>query len=191
MPIHRSCRALAVALLAFLLGACANNMADRAANGSVVYGYIDMSEAPTGLDWLSLLQVKPKTKEPYWQTGTEKVEKGYLFFHYGLTPGTYQISEFGGADRFLIFSGTPYVYSFSRQGRNESAIEIGKPGVYFIGAFKYKRIKNGFFKADNFDVVAVKEHPPKQLMLDTLLREAPEHAVVQSQLKAAGAKAAP
>lgn len=178
-----------VALALTLLSACTNNMKDRTADASVVYGYLDMEDAPTDLDWLTIQQVKPKTKEPYWHAGVEKVEKGYMFYHYGLPPGTYQVNEFGGQNSFLIFGGTPHVYSFGRQGRNESAIEIKKPGVYFIGAFRFKRYKNGFFKAQTFDIEAVKEHPPRKAMLDALLLDAPEHPGVQAQLKAAAEKA--
>jgi len=180
----------AVAVVALiLLSGCANNFKDRAADASVAYGFIDMEDAPTDLDWLTIQQVKPKTKEPYWHAGVQKVEKGYLFYHYGLPPGTYQVTEFGGQNSFLIFSGTPHTYSFGRQGRNESAIEIKKPGVHFIGAFRFKRYKNGFFKAETFDIEAVKEHPPHKAMIEELLLDAPEHPGIQAQLKTAAEKA--
>lgn len=181
--------ALASLLAIVLLAGCTNNMKDRAADASIVYGYMDMSEAPTDLDWVALQQVKPRTKEPFWQAGVQKVGKGYVFYHYGLPPGTYQLNEFGGQNSFLIFGGTPYTYSFPRQGRNETALEVGKPGVYFAGAFKYKRIKNGLFKADNFEVVPITEFPARAAMLEAMQKDAPQHPAVQAQLQSALAKA--
>lgn len=181
--MHRLSSALL--LVSLLLAGCAHNMADRGADASIVYGYMDMSDAPTGMTYLTLQQVKPRTKEPYWQTGVQKVDGGYVFYHYGLPPGTYQITEFGGQNCLLIFCGTPYAYSFPLQGHNASALVIGKPGVYFVGSFKYKRIRNGIFRADNFDVVAAQDHPPQTDLLQALAKDAPQNPAIQAQLQAA------
>src|SRR5256885_2258402 len=79
---------LASALIAlWLLAGCASSGPERDINdpgNSLVFGYIDMEDAPTSVDYASLVQVAPPSKTPYWGLA---VRKG-LFYSAYLPPGT-------------------------------------------------------------------------------------------------------
>lgn len=131
---------------------------------SVVFGYFDMKEAPSwgGFDWVSIKQYKPKPS--YYGT---TVEDG-LFFHIGVAnKSSIQVDEFGRNTRW--YSNTVYTYGFGSNGRNETALVIKKPGVYFLGSYKYKEIPSGsFFEADKFDMVKSKSPTEKELLTKLL-----------------------
>ena len=114
-------------------------------NNSLVFGYIDMSDAPTKVQGAWLQQLSPPTDKPYWSMG---IEKG-LFYNTFIQPGTYQISKFAGSG----FMAGAHEYHFPRQGRNKTAVTIEEPGIYFLGAYKYVRVqKGGMFKRAKFSI---------------------------------------
>jgi len=131
---------------------------------SVIFGYFDMSEAPSwgGIDWTSVKQYKPK--QAYYSCA---VEDG-LFFHIGASKGSsLQVDQFGRNTRW--YSNAAYTYNFGGKGRNETATVIKKPGVYFLGAYKYKPIESGsFFEADKFDMEKTKTPTEKELLTKLL-----------------------
>ena len=103
-----------------LLAGCASGP-ERSINdptNSLVFGYVDMDDAPTGISYASLQQVAPPSDAPYWSLA---VRKG-LFYSAYLPPGSYQMSRFGGSG----FWAGENVYSFPRQG-NQTAMRIEKP----------------------------------------------------------------
>ena len=132
-------------------------------NRSVVFGYFDMEEAPSDeLDWVSVKRYKPK--KGYFAAA---VEDG-LFYHVGVPNGSFQVDEFGRNTRFL--SNTRYIYNFGGKGRNKTARKIKRPGVYFMGSYKYKEIDSGsFWKPDNFKMIKVKG-PSEKVLLKRLLK---------------------
>lgn len=75
---------------------------------SLVFGYIDMSDAPTNVSHAWLRQVAPPNDKPYWGLG---VQKG-IFYNSYLPPGSYQLSSFGGSS----FWQGEHRYNFPRQG---------------------------------------------------------------------------
>jgi hypothetical protein len=134
--------AIAVALIA----GCASDGHERDLNdptNSLVFGYIDMDEAPTKISYASIMQVAPPTKTPYWNLA---VKKG-LFYTAYLPQGSYQMSKFGGTG----FLAGEHVYAFPRQG-NQTALRIEKPGIYFLGSYKYRDVKTGMFEQPKFSV---------------------------------------
>jgi hypothetical protein len=110
---------------------------------SLVFGYIDMEEAPTGVASAWITQVAPPSETSYWSLG---VSDG-LFYNSYIPPGSYQLSKFGGSG---FFAGE-HEYSFPRQG-NQTALRISKPGIYFLGSFKYKAVKTGMFEQGKFSI---------------------------------------
>jgi hypothetical protein len=142
---------LLIALIALTACSTWQKVDDPPESTVMVYGYLDMEDAPTVVDYVHLKQVKPKTDTPYWSTG---VDEGY-FFSTGLVPGSYQFSTFGGVDCLLgnFLCGTPHEYSFPAQ---TDGFRFPKPGLYFLGSYKYKHIDRGMFKADNFDIERIK-----------------------------------
>ena len=65
-------------VITFALGGCADNRMirndkDDIATASLVFGYVDMQDAPVNLDWMGLKQVLPKPTNPI---GTRPSTKG-------------------------------------------------------------------------------------------------------------------
>lgn len=96
---------------------------------SLVYGYLDMTDAPSGLAWVEMLQELPRSDRPFYQM---RVAKG-LFYMEKFPPGEYRLNGFGGK----TWLRGPITY---RQPRTSPAIRlvIPTPGIYYLGAFKYR-----------------------------------------------------
>jgi hypothetical protein len=160
---HRSWLAFGLIALGLLAG-CASSGPERDINdptNSLVFGYIDMDDAPTSISYATIMQVAPPTKAPYWGLG---VRKG-LFYSAHLPPGSYQLSRFGGSG---FFAGE-HAYNFPRQG-NQTALRIDKPGIYFLGSYKYKSEKSGMFEAGKFSMQKVAK-PTEAELLKRILAE--------------------
>ena len=153
---------LAIAV-SFLAG-CAGGGHGRDINdpsNSLVFGYVDMADAPTKISGAQIMQVAPPTDKPYW--GTD-VRDG-MFYTYYLPPGSYKLATLHGSS----FLKGEYRYSFPRQG-GEQGVRIDKPGIYFLGAYKYQNVRTGMFEQAKFDIARVKTPTEAELlqrMLDT------------------------
>jgi len=86
-------------------------------------------------------QVAPPRETPYWSMSGKKG----LFYHTLLPAGSYQLSSFYGSG---FFAGENR-YNFPRQG-NETALRITKPGIYFLGSYKYRKVKTGILFKKKF-----------------------------------------
>lgn len=147
-----------------LLAGCAGSGPERDINdptNSLVFGYIDMDDAPTGVNSASVMQVAPPTETPYWGFA---VAKG-LFFNSYLPPGSYQLSSFSGSG---FFAGQ-HEYSFPRQG-NRTSLRIVKPGIYFLGSYKYRKVKSGIFEQGKFSIEKT-DKPTEAELLKRILDE--------------------
>ena len=120
-----------------------------------------MDDAPTSIAYASLQQVAPPSEAPYWSLA---VRKG-LFYSAYLPPGSYQLSRFGGSG----FWAGEHAYNFPRQG-NQTALRIEKPGIYFLGSFKYKTEKSGVFEPGKFSMQKVSK-PSEAELLKRILDE--------------------
>lgn len=126
---------------------------------SLVYGYIDMEDAPTKLGYATIKQVKPKTKKPYWPSGSDGTG---LFWHEKLPLGSYQLVAFGGSH---WFKGS-YHYDIPEYGKNDTAVVIKKTGLYYMGSYKYE--KAGSFFNPKFELIKVNS-PSEKAVLEKLL----------------------
>lgn len=138
---------------AALLSGCASSSPPRDLNdptNSLYFGYIDMTDAPTGVGSADVEQLAPPTKYPYWQAG---VSKG-LFCLSVLPPGSYQVTQFVGGNTF---------YTMPRQG-NPTSLRIVKPGIYFVGSYKYVSVKSGFMEGDRFAIKKVNTPTEAELL---------------------------
>jgi len=147
---------------------------------SVIFGYFDMDDAPSwgGIDWVSVKQYKPK--QSYYSCG---LEEG-IFWHIGVTNGSLQVESFGRNTRW--YSNAFYSYNFGGQGRNETSRIIKKPGVYFLGSYKYKPIDSGsFFAPDQFDMVKTKFPSEKQVLarLLQIMQEDGDLSIYKHQIR--------
>jgi hypothetical protein len=131
-------------LLTLFVAACATSerIDPKDPSLSLVYGYIDMKDAPSSLGWVHIALYDGKN------TGYFTAVRDGLFLHIGVKPGPYQVDRFGRHTTF--WSNTEYSYDFGTRGRNETAIRIDKPGIYFMGAYKYAVVHTGFFEQSKF-----------------------------------------
>lgn len=136
---------------------------DDLATASLVFGYVDMGDAPVNLDWFGIKQVVPKTDKPYWYAA---VDEG-MFWGSHFKPGAYQMDSFGGFSRWRNAN---FTFELPQQYADKFRFKTdGKPGIYFLGSYKYKDVKTGFFEPGKFDFVAVKS-PTERELLERLLK---------------------
>lgn len=131
---------------------------------SLVYGHIDMEDAPTPLQKLTFKQVAPEDKvEPYRWFAIG--DYNGLFYHSALKPGSYQLVSFAGMSGWHVggvaVQGKSHIFSFPAQGYG---FRIGKPEMRFLGAYKYKRASSR-----EFNIVPSKK--PEYEVLELLLPE--------------------
>ena len=122
---------------------------------SLVFGYFDLRDAPTKLDDVSLK--KYDSKPLYFDCG---VTEG-LFWHIGLASGSYQVETFSGRGGWFT---NPHRYDFGTRGRNDTAVRIKTPGIYFLGAYRYVPIKHGMFEQDEFQMQPIDSPSEKELL---------------------------
>jgi hypothetical protein len=122
---------------------------------SLVYGYFDMEDAPTSVDWVSVKKYGGEAS--FYNMGA----KDGLFWHVGVAPGSYQVETFGGGGGFFS---SPHRYNFGTRGRNDTAIRIKTPGAYFMGSYKFVLHKTGVFEAGRFEMKPVKTPSEKEIL---------------------------
>jgi hypothetical protein len=148
-----------------LIAGCAGGGHGRSIDdpsNSLVFGYVDMSDAPTKVTGANIMQVAPPTDKPYWGTDV----KDGLFYTYYLPPGSYRLSSLHGSH----FLRGEHQYNMGRQGGGDTTVRIEKPGIYFLGSYKYKTVKTGMFEQSKFGIERVptpSEAELLQKMLDT------------------------
>jgi hypothetical protein len=148
-----------VAVLGFLAG-CAGGGGGYGRDindptNSLVFGYVDMADAPTKINSATLQQVAPPSDKPFWHTNANN---GLFHIAY-MPPGSYQLATLRGSG---FWSGDVR-YNFPRQG-TEQAVRITKPGIYFLGSYKYKGVKSGLFEPSKFDVERVNTPTEAELL---------------------------
>jgi hypothetical protein len=183
-------RWLAALALAFLLAGCASteDVDVKDETVSLVFGYFDMKDAPSGLDWVSLKRYgTPDDRERAGWSYTLAAKDG-LFFHIGIRPGSYQVDRFGGQGGIPLLTRRDFEYDYGSKGRNRTAVRIDRPGIYFLGAHRYvNHAGKGLFAPDKFDMQPSKTPSEKEL-LQRLIKELEadkELAVYTRQLKLA------
>lgn len=161
MKLLRSLAALAALVLAACGGTAPVSSDDETL--SLVFGYFDMKDAPTKVQWVGLKQYGGKDAGTY----SLAVHDG-LFFHVGIEPGSYQMDRFGGGGGFFSH---PVEYNFGGRGRNATAVRIAKPGAYFLGSHRYvNHAGKGFFDPDRFEMQAAKAPGEKEVLRQVIER---------------------
>lgn len=69
------------------------------------------------------------------------------------------MSSFSGSG---FFAGK-YQYDFPKQG-NKTSLRVEKPGIYFIGAYKYKKVKTGMFSQAKFSIEKINKPSEAELL---------------------------
>ncbi len=141
----------ALVLLLLALGGCSvtpptpslDKPADE--NRSLIFGYIDMEDAPSDLFYVDMKRMRPVTDTPYFYFW---VVDG-LFFRHNTPAGTYKFTQFSGGKRY---GNITHKYDFPAQGKGMLDQTIDKPGIYFVGSYKYREVDTGFFEAGKFEL---------------------------------------
>ena len=115
-------------------------------NMSLVLGYIDMEDAPTAAGSATIVQTDglsdagAQTPARSWNT---PVSGG--LFTVALPAGNYALSNISSSRD----SEGGSQYKFPAQN-SDTSVSITKPGIYFLGAFKYRKVKSLYFEEKNF-----------------------------------------
>lgn len=181
-------RPLFILVTLLLLSGCAGfgNDISNYEQRSVVYGWINIDDVDgNSLFSVSMKQYKPKTNKPFYNMAIEKMEGGYLFYHYGFNAGSYKADSARAQTCVLILCGnTINEYSFGQQG-TDGAVIIDQPGVYFVGGFELIEEETGFFEQAKFRVKAADNVPAKTEMLKVLIENSPKtHPIVDQRIRA-------
>jgi len=180
---------LLLAAMALQLSACGGlgpKLPEREAEKTtLIYGYIDMAEAPAYLNWVQYKQYRPATSKPYFYmriTGASE-EAGYVFYREVPAEGSYQLVSFGGNPNSFFSSADQYIFNFPA-GRNSTAVKAKKSGLYFMGAYKYVKVKTGFFEQGKFDLKQVNKS--RKEILEKILPHAKDtrwEAAIMAEMK--------
>lgn len=148
----------------FLLAACASYdpVDPNDPTRSVVYGYIDMEDAPSSVEWVFIMDYN--SDEEGYRTA---VEDG-IFYHVGIARGPHQVDTFGRYQTW--WSNTSYTYEFGSGGRNETAVRIERPGAYFMGAYKYVSVDTGWFEQGKFEMKKINRPSEREILATVLER---------------------
>jgi hypothetical protein len=123
---------------------------------SLVFGYIDMAEAPTTISGASIRQVADSSSEPYWDADA----RNGLFYTYDLPPGWYQLASVSGSDARKV----AYEYDLPREDLERA--RITQPGIYFLGSYRYVNTgEAGGFEVERMDT------PTEAQLLQRILEE--------------------
>ncbi len=145
-----------------VLAGCTHMHNPEQPNASLVYGYIDMDEAPTNVDIVTIRQYKPKPIDNKPYRSVDAVSG--MFWYDQLVPGSYQLVEFGGSSCWKNMAAN---YSMQDFSQNETALVIAKPGLYYMGAYKYRKV-GGFF-SNKFSIDRV-DNPSEKEVLQRMLK---------------------
>lgn len=131
---------IAVLLLGILSGCGGIKFTEpREPNMSIIIGAIDMGDASGKFTNVVMRQIKPVTDKPFYHFAI----KDGMFFRTQTPAGIYKMDNFSS---FNSWTNTRYTYNFPKSGRGEMDLKISKPGIYYVGSWKYKKVKVGFKK---------------------------------------------
>ena len=128
---------------------------------SFVYGYMDMKDAPTKLDWLTIRQFSPRIRNSMYHM---RIHEGVFYFEI-FPKGSFGVVRFGGSGNIVT---DPHAYGIPRQDKS-MRLKIKNPGIYYLGSFKYKAIKKGFLERDSFDIEKVDSPTEKEVLKRIML----------------------
>ncbi|HKI96891.1 MAG TPA: hypothetical protein VKB51_00320 [bacterium] len=140
-------------------------------DGAFVFGYIDMKAAKTGLDWAYLKQTEPKVFDP---DHTSRAFQN-VFYLENLPDGVFRLDGFGGNTWSFFHKGqyffATYPVDYNLQLASKVQVRVDRPGVYFMGAYRYVHHDSGFLGDDTFSLEPISE-PTERQVLERILPEA-------------------
>lgn len=119
------------AALLMLLGGCASSSIDPKDDTlTMVYGYMGANDLFGPIKWASLKENRQPAVYHDLTIERDFAERGGIFWHMGLKPGSYQLDDFG----------LPNVrYEYGNVSKNITTFRITQPGLYYMGSYWHER----------------------------------------------------
>jgi hypothetical protein len=127
-------------LLALAVDGCASRQHAREredSDRSLAFGYLDTRESNTVLDSFRFAANAPGRKDDGLEARV--VGSDDAFFLENMKSGSYRLSLF-----VTRLGAASYTQFFPQAGPGVHGFKIDKPGLHYLGAYKYKRAKTGF-----------------------------------------------
>jgi hypothetical protein len=129
-----------------------------------------MTDAEPRLDWIRFQQLAPTPSDNKLSGRT----KDGLFLLDNLASGSYQVYDFGGRGGGLLAKGYLYAsYPLSFPVTRQSGflrVTVGKPGVYFMGAYKYVNVRGNRVGTQYEYALETIASPSQRELLERLLQ---------------------
>ncbi len=157
------------AVLALTLTACGaphvREMSDPAT--TLVFGYISQSDKPMDYGWVQLKHTDSRGNVTYYTTSAYDG----MFYAENLPLGKYSIHRFGqGTMRPMgnsptLAGGSGSMWILGDEGGAGTATVVKKPGVHYMGSFKYTYVEpKTFFGRGSFAFDRADAPPEKELL---------------------------
>lgn len=135
---------LLIAFIVFtgLAGCSTARIQDTPPDRSLVFVYVDFTENEMDLYWTKMKKVSPVSETPFFniigvRNFDGKNKYGYLLWYEFLENGSYQLASFGGKQT-LYMRQKQLTLLMPEMGGNQTSLRVQKPGIYYMGSFKYK-----------------------------------------------------
>jgi hypothetical protein len=155
---------------------------------STIYAWVDVSDiSGNHMFSATIRKYQPMSDAPFLPMGIEKFEGGYLIFSHAAIPGNWEWHGMALQTCAAIICGnTINEYNFGPFGSAPGKTQVSNPGVYYMGNFKMKTTKRGFFRPGEFDMARTRGGPSKSQLLAKLMSTTPEgHPIVAQRLQRA------
>ncbi len=129
---------------------------------ALLFGYIDMHDAPSNLESVNLRQYAPKSSDPDIPM---RADGEGLFYRENVPKGSYGLTTFAGRGwtlGCLSFNKERYYYTFPEEGFKYNQFRLAKTGLFFLGSYKMNKVKGKYEFADA-------ESPTEKELLTRLL----------------------
>ena len=135
---------------------------------AMIFGYISASEGPMDFEWVQLQCTDASGKKEYF---TSRADEEGMFYAENLPLGEYQIYRLGRGNSPMgpnVVGGNGVFWHLGEE-RNATTTRVKKPGMLYLGSFKYTYIEpKSFFGNSSFSFDRVNSPPEKELLLRIL-----------------------
>jgi hypothetical protein len=181
-------RFLMVILSVVLMGCAGGTPITDYSKRSVVYTWLDVSEVSgNNLNLFMMRNLRAPKDEKFYSMGWEKLGNGYVIWHNGFDPGSYEFHKMQLMSCLGVFcTNTINEYDFGPDGTAPGKLRVAGPGVSFAGCYALRKTKRGFFRPGEFDTRKSRCGASRQQMLSIILKSAPaEHPIVTQRIRRA------
>lgn len=171
--VSRFIRLIAGLIAVVTLSACMGSTITDYSDRSVVYGWVDLSQAAGNtVTGGSIRAYNLPANQNLYPVGYKKFADGYIVYHVGIRPGPVKLNTLNTMSCIGLCSNVINVYDFANQGSSVAAANVKGRGVYYLGSYSMKTRRGLFFAPRDFSVSPAKG-PSRRQMLEAILKDAP------------------